>query len=89
MLQWIRCKITGCKPANLIDTGDPMELWCQKKFLSEARLKEYAGKYPDRNLMIIQLLADHEMVTSEIRKDIGKSEENKDAETTDFITGIL
>jgi len=39
--------------------------------------------------MIIQLLADHEMVTSEIRKDIGKSEENKDAGTTDFITGIL
>ena len=60
-----------------------------KEFLSEARLKEDAGKYPDRNEMIIQLLADHEMVTSEIRKDIGKSEENKDAETTDFITGIL
>jgi DNA-binding ferritin-like protein len=39
--------------------------------------------------MILKLLADHEMVTSEIRKDIGKSEENKDAETTDFITGIL
>ena len=60
-----------------------------KEFLSESRLKEDAGKYPERNDMILQLLADHETIASEIRKDISKSEENKDAGTTDFITGIL
>jgi len=60
-----------------------------KEFLSESRLKEDAGKYPERNEMILQLLADHETIASEIRKDISKSEENKDAGTTDFITGIL
>jgi starvation-inducible DNA-binding protein len=60
-----------------------------KEFLSESRLKEDAGKYPERNEMILQLLADHETIASEIRKYISKSEENKDAGTTDFITGIL
>ena len=29
-LQGVRRKITGCKPADFIDTGDPMEHRCQK-----------------------------------------------------------
>ena len=32
-IQGIRRKITGCKPADLTDTGDPMEHRRQKKFL--------------------------------------------------------
>jgi starvation-inducible DNA-binding protein len=54
------------------------------------RLKEAPDTYPSQKEMMKELLKDHETVIIELRKDIEEfSEKNKDAGTTDFITGIM
>ena len=60
------------------------------EFLQVARLKEAPDKYGSAQEMMKELLDDHEMVIVELRKDIDISnDKNKDAGTTDFLTGIL
>ena len=61
-----------------------------KEFSKLTRLKETPGKYPPQNEMMSELLTDHELIITEIRKDIGMMDEkNKDAGTIDFLTGIM
>ncbi len=61
-----------------------------REFSSLTRLKETPGVYPEQKQMMKELLADHETVIIEIRKDIAEmTEKNKDAATTDFLTGIM
>jgi starvation-inducible DNA-binding protein len=61
-----------------------------QEFLSLTRLKESPEKYPSQKEMMKELLNDHESVIVELRKDIDKcANQNKDAGTTDFLTGIL
>jgi len=60
-----------------------------KEFLQHGRLKESPDKYPAQKEMIKELLHDHDFVIIELRKDIEKCQDNKDAGTTDFLTGIL
>ncbi|MDP1725249.1 MAG: DNA starvation/stationary phase protection protein [Bacteroidota bacterium] len=61
-----------------------------KEFTALTRLKEAAGKYPSQKEMMKELLGDHEAVIIELRKDITIcNEKNKDAGTTDFLTGLL
>jgi starvation-inducible DNA-binding protein len=61
-----------------------------QEFNAISRLKESPDKYPSQKEMMKELLEDHEFVITEIRKDIEKSEiKNKDAGTTDFLTGIM
>ncbi len=61
-----------------------------KEFCELGRLKEAAGKYPGQKDMMKELLADHETLIIELRKDIATSnDKNKDAGTTDFLTGLL
>lgn len=61
-----------------------------KEFAKLTRLTEAPGKYPAQKEMIKELLGDHETVIQELRKDIdGSSDKNKDAGTTDFLTGIM
>lgn len=61
-----------------------------KEFEELTRLKETPDKYPGQKDMIKELLADHETLIIELRKDIEtSSEKSKDAGTIDFITGIM
>lgn len=60
------------------------------EFSKLTRIKENPNKYPVQKSMLSELLADHETVIAELRKDIDKSdEENHDAGTADLLTGIL
>ncbi len=60
-----------------------------KEYLDLARLKELPGKYPVAADLIQELLRDHEELAIQLRTDIVTSDEkNKDAGTTDFLTGL-
>lgn len=60
------------------------------EFIKLSRIKENPNKYPNQKAMLTELLADHEILITELRKDIDKSaEENHDAGTADLLTGIL
>jgi starvation-inducible DNA-binding protein len=60
------------------------------EFIELTRLKESPNKYPAQKEMIQELLADHEAVVTQLRKDIITAEdENEDVGTADFLTGLL
>ena len=60
------------------------------EFAKYTRLKETPNKYPNQKEMMSELLADNEMLVTEIRKDIDIcSDDNHDAGTTDLLTRIL
>ena len=68
--------------------GKPMGT--MKEFTKHSRLKESPDKYPSQKEMLKELLNDHESVIQELRKDIETlTGQNKDAGTTDFLTGIM
>jgi len=61
-----------------------------KEFLHRTRLKESPDKYPSQKEMMKDLLSDHQELIVHLRKDINEcTEQNKDAGTTDFLTGIM
>lgn len=60
------------------------------EFVQLSRIVEHPNQYPVRKTMLTELLADHEILISELRKDIDIStDENHDAGTADLLTGIL
>ena len=60
------------------------------EFLELSSVKEHPGKYESTKDTIKDLLADHEMVIIQLRKDIDDCvEKNKDAGTADFLTGLM
>lgn len=60
------------------------------EFLTLTRIKEYPNKYPNQKAMLAELLADHEAVIEDLRKDIDVcSDENHDAGSADMLTRIL
>jgi starvation-inducible DNA-binding protein len=60
------------------------------EFINLTRLEESPDKYPSQKEMLKELLADHETITVELRRDIDVSDDrNKDAGTTDFLAGIM
>ncbi len=60
------------------------------EFSKLTRIKENPNKYPVQKSMLSELLADHEILIAELRKDIDKSDEAiHDAGTADLLTGIL
>jgi starvation-inducible DNA-binding protein len=61
-----------------------------KEFADLTVIKESPDEYPDQKEMLRELIADHETIIIQLRKDIDISEnENKDAGTADFITGLM
>ncbi|MCF6129615.1 DNA starvation/stationary phase protection protein [Flavobacterium sp. AS60] len=61
-----------------------------KEFSNLSRLEEKENNYPEQNEMISDLLKDHQILITEIRKDIDAcSNENHDAGTADLLTKIL
>lgn len=59
------------------------------QYAQHTRLKEWPDEYPNQMKMIEELMEDHETVIKELRKDVDKCEENGDAGTTDFLTGVM
>lgn len=57
-----------------------------EEFGKITRIKEAPGKYPDQKGMLTELLADHEALILELRKDI---EADSDAGTTDYFTKLI
>lgn len=60
------------------------------EFIKFTRLEESPDKDSSQKEMLKELLADHEAIIVELRKDIDVSDDrNKDAATTDFLTHIM
>lgn len=59
------------------------------EFLKSATLKEHPGKYPSAKTMIANLLADHETVIRNLRKDVEICDDVDDVGTEDFLTQLL
>ena len=61
-----------------------------KEFSDLTIIKESTNHYPSQKEMVTELLEDHETVIIHLRKDVDISaEENKDAGTADFLTGLM
>jgi starvation-inducible DNA-binding protein len=61
-----------------------------KEFSSMSQLKEAPGKYPASIEMVKELLADHESVIVQLRKNVDDCDEKyKDSGTADFLTGLM
>ena len=61
-----------------------------KEFASMSQLKESPGKYPSSLEMVKELLADHEAVIVQLRKNVDDCDEKyKDSGTADFLTGLM
>ena len=59
------------------------------EFLKITSIKESPNVYPNQREMMKELLDDHETIVKEFRKNIDKSNENKDAGTADFFTVLM
>lgn len=60
------------------------------EFTLLTRIIEHPNKYPVQRAMISELLSDHEILITELRKDIDLcASENHDVGTADLLTGIL
>lgn len=61
------------------------------EFISLSSIKENPGKNPAKNeLMLKELLNDHETIIKSLRSDIEKADENfKDIGTADFLTDLI
>ena len=59
------------------------------EFVKNSRIKESPGDYPSADKMVSNLVADHEALIQTLRSDISTCEENNDAGTADFITGLM
>ena len=61
-----------------------------KEFLGNTSLKEAPGKYPAKDAMLKELLADHEAIIKSLRKFIDDCDKKfNDAGTADFLTGLM
>jgi starvation-inducible DNA-binding protein len=60
------------------------------EFTQQMRLTEEPGQAPAARQMVENLLADHEQIIRDLRKDIDVcSDELKDQGTVDFLTGLM
>lgn len=87
--QYNELEITVDAIAERINKLGSKTIGTMKEFVELARLKESPDNYPSQKDMMKELLKDYDTLISEIRKDIDESSKNKDAGTTDFLTGIL
>jgi starvation-inducible DNA-binding protein len=58
------------------------------EFVKNARIKEHSG-FPSAGKMVSNLVSDHESVVQSLREAISTCEQNKDAGTADFLTGLM
>ena len=60
-----------------------------KEFLAAARLKESVGRTLKEEIMLAELLRDHEALIRALREDVDATARLGDAGTADFLTGLL
>ncbi|MCL6460659.1 MAG: DNA starvation/stationary phase protection protein [Flavobacterium micromati] len=61
-----------------------------KEFADLTVIKESPNEYPEQKDMLKELIADHETMIIQMRKDVDSSEEdNKDTGTADFLTRLM
>jgi starvation-inducible DNA-binding protein len=59
------------------------------EFVKATRLRERPGESPDARGMIADLLADHESLVRQLRRDLEVAAKHGDAGTNDFLTGLM
>ncbi len=59
------------------------------EFIRTSNLKEHPGDFPDADAMIRNLLADHESMIIQLRKDVDAADDMKAMDAADFLTGVL
>jgi starvation-inducible DNA-binding protein len=59
------------------------------EFMKMARLKENLGDYPSAQVMLANLLADHEAVIRTLRTDAETAAKHNDMGTNDFLIGLM
>jgi starvation-inducible DNA-binding protein len=60
------------------------------EFAQRTRLKEHPGHYPEAQAMLADLLADHELLSRQLRMDLETcAEEYPDMGTNDFLMGLM
>lgn len=61
-----------------------------KEFAELTVIKESPNEYPEQKDMLKELIADHETIIIQLRKDVDSSDqENKDVGTADFLTELM
>jgi starvation-inducible DNA-binding protein len=68
---------------------DGRALGSLSEFLGAARLKESVGRTLRSELMLKELLRDHEALIRSLRSDVDEAARLGDAATADFLTGLL
>ncbi|MEM3065609.1 MAG: DNA starvation/stationary phase protection protein [Candidatus Nitrosotenuis sp.] len=58
------------------------------EFVRNATIKEHPG-FPSADKMVANLVSDHESIIQTLRKAISTCEQNNDAGTADFLTGLM
>ncbi len=88
--QYNELELTIDEVAERINKLGSKTIGTMKEFSSLARIAEHPNKYPNQKAMIAELLADHELLATELRKDIAIcTDEIDDAGTTDLLTKII
>ena len=59
------------------------------EFVKNSRITEHPGEYPSADKMVSNLVTDHEGVVQTLRADVSTCEDNNDAGTADFLTGLM
>ena len=61
-----------------------------QEFIDQSEIKEEPGARPPADLMIANLVADHETIIKGLREDIDKCDDDyEDTGTADFLTGLM
>lgn len=88
--QYTELELTIDEIAERINKLGAKTIGTMKEFTSLTRITEHPNKYPDQKSMLSELLADHELLAVELRKDIAVcADEIEDAGTADMLTKIL
>ncbi len=59
------------------------------EFSEKTRLSERPSEHPNAQTMLANLLADHELIITNLRKDIQTCNDFNDVGTSDFLTGLM
>lgn len=76
--------------AERINKSGEKTIGTLKEFIQHTKLQEGPGKYPSQKEMLKELLSDHEIICSSLRKNIDDcGNKFNDAGTADLLTRIL
>ena len=88
--QYAKLEIIIDEVAERINKLGGKTIGTMNEFTLLSRIVEHPNKYPVQKAMISELMSDHEMIISELRKEIDVcTNECHDVGTADLLTGIL